>query len=167
VPPLSVVGLTLEAGAVDQAAGALLLFVTNVSAILASGVVVMALYHVYEHLPTPGATTRYVNRKGAVGAIAVMVVLVMIPLAATSTRIGTATLDEIEVKTTADAWAAPSDWTIVAVTTAGDKVTVRATGPLPEPDPATLRAALDARGLRDLTVDLELVPGNVVVLPGS
>jgi hypothetical protein len=44
---------------------------------------------------------------------------------------------------------------------------VRATGPLPQPDPTTLRAALDARGLKDLTVDLELVPGNVVELPGS
>ena len=96
VPPLAVVGLTLESGAPDQAAGALLLFVTNVSAILASGVVVMALYHVYEHLPTPGAMTRYVNRQGRrSGRVAVMVVLVMVPLAATSTRIGQATLDEI------------------------------------------------------------------------
>jgi hypothetical protein len=127
----------------------------------------MALYHVYEHLPTPGATTRYVNRKGAIGAVAVMVVLVMIPLAATSTRIGQATLDEIGVESTAEAWAAPADWTIVAVATIGDKVVVRATGPLPQPDPTTLRAALDARGLKDLTVDLELVPGNVVELPGS
>lgn len=167
VPPLAVVGLTLESGAVDQAAGALLLFVTNVCAILASGVVVMALFRVYEHLPSPGAQTRYVNRRGAVGAVAVMVVLVMIPLAATSTRIGQATLDEIAVETTADAWAAPADWTVVTVTAVGDKVVVRATGPAPEPDPAALRAALDAQGLSDLTVDLELVPGNVVVLPGS
>ena len=49
----------------------------------------------------------------------------------------------------------------------GDKVVVRATGPAPEPDPAKLRAALDAQGLSDLTVDLELVPGNVVILPGT
>ena len=167
VPPLCVAGLTLESGAAHQSVGALLLFLTNVSAILASGVVVMALYHVYEHLPTPDATTRYVNRKGAIGAVAVMVILVIIPLAATSARIGTAALDEIGVKTTADAWAAPAKWTIVAVSTAGDTVTVRATGPLPEPDPATLRAALDARGLQDVTVDLELVPGNMIELPGS
>ena len=167
VPPLAVVGLTLESGAPEQAAGAMLLFITNVSAILASGVVVMAIYRVYEHLPAPGGERRYVNRKGAVGAVIVMIVVVMIPLAATSTRIGQAALDEIGVKSTADVWAAPSDWTIVAVSTVGDKVEVRATGPLPQPDPATLRAALDARGMQDLTVDLELVPGNVVELPGS
>ena len=167
VPPLAVVGLTLEAGALDQASGALLLFVTNVSAILASGVVVMALYRVYEHLPAPGARVHYINRRGAVAAVAVMVALVVIPLAATSARVGSAALDEIDVKTTADAWAAPARWTIVAVTARGDHVAVRATGPSPEPDPATLRAALDARGLSDLTVDLELIPGHLVALPGS
>jgi uncharacterized membrane protein len=36
VPPLSVVGLTLESGEPDEALGALLLFVTNVAAILAT-----------------------------------------------------------------------------------------------------------------------------------
>ena len=46
VPPLAVVGLTLEAGADGQARGALLLFLTNVAAILVSGLVVMALYRV-------------------------------------------------------------------------------------------------------------------------
>ncbi|MEZ5143183.1 MAG: DUF389 domain-containing protein [Acidimicrobiales bacterium] len=44
VPPLAVVGLTLESGAGDQALGALLLFLTNVCAILGTGLVVMAVY---------------------------------------------------------------------------------------------------------------------------
>ena len=43
VPPLAVVGLTLEAGATDEALGALLLFGVNVAAILLSGVIVMAV----------------------------------------------------------------------------------------------------------------------------
>ena len=47
VPPLAVVGLTLESGAPHQALGALLLFTTNVAAILASGIVVMALYRTH------------------------------------------------------------------------------------------------------------------------
>lgn len=53
VPPLSVVGLTLEAGKPVQAAGALLLFVTNVSAILASGTVVLAFYRIQQHAGSP------------------------------------------------------------------------------------------------------------------
>lgn len=47
VPPLAVVGLTLSSGAVAQALGALLLFTTNVTAILATGTAVMAVYGVY------------------------------------------------------------------------------------------------------------------------
>jgi uncharacterized hydrophobic protein (TIGR00271 family) len=47
VPPLTVVGLTFEAGARDQSFGALLLFLTNVAAILASGTVVLAIYEVH------------------------------------------------------------------------------------------------------------------------
>jgi len=46
VPPLAVVGLTLESGAPHQALGSLLRFVTNVIAILASGIVVIGLYRV-------------------------------------------------------------------------------------------------------------------------
>ena len=46
VPPLTVVGLTAESGAWAQSGGALLLFATNVAAILVSGTVVMALYRV-------------------------------------------------------------------------------------------------------------------------
>ena len=48
VPPLGVVGLTLESGAPRQALGAFVLFSTNVAAILASGIVVMALYRAYQ-----------------------------------------------------------------------------------------------------------------------
>ena len=44
VPPLAVVGLTLESGAPRQSLAAFLLFTTNVAAILASGIVVMAFY---------------------------------------------------------------------------------------------------------------------------
>src|SRR5690606_38976036 len=46
VPPLAVVGLTLESGAPGQAAGALLLFATNVTAIIATGTVVLIGYRV-------------------------------------------------------------------------------------------------------------------------
>jgi uncharacterized hydrophobic protein (TIGR00271 family) len=46
VPPLAVVGLTLGSGAPRQSLGAFLLFVTNVAAILASGIVVMAFHRV-------------------------------------------------------------------------------------------------------------------------
>jgi uncharacterized hydrophobic protein (TIGR00271 family) len=67
VPPLTVVGITAEAGAYGEAAGALVLFSTNVAAILATGIVVMAVYGVHRFAlkrDVPGRRT--VNRRNAV-----------------------------------------------------------------------------------------------------
>src|SRR5215213_3555318 len=64
VPPIGVVGFTLEAGKPDQALGAFLLFLTNVAAILGSGTVVMAIYGFFG--PTvleTGFERRTVNRR--------------------------------------------------------------------------------------------------------
>ena len=62
VPPLAVVGLTLQSGASGESLGALLLFLTNVGAILLSGLIVMALYRVSAARawarPLPAALTR-------------------------------------------------------------------------------------------------------------
>ncbi|WP_394771118.1 DUF389 domain-containing protein [Lacisediminihabitans sp.] len=46
VPPLTVAGLALESGSLVQFLGALLLFLTNVVAIIGTGIVVMSLYGV-------------------------------------------------------------------------------------------------------------------------
>src|SRR5215204_720518 len=85
VPPLSVVGFTLQAGKPDQALGAALLFLTNVAAILGSGTVVMALYGFFRQATPPAGPERPgVKRRNAVIIIDAMVVAVSIPLAATS-----------------------------------------------------------------------------------
>ena len=84
VPPLSVVGLTLEAGKLGQSLGASLLFVTNVAAILGSGRV-MALYGVHRLVaPTADPEQRTINRRNAIIVIAAMIGALSIPLAATS-----------------------------------------------------------------------------------
>jgi uncharacterized hydrophobic protein (TIGR00271 family) len=83
VPPLAVAGLTLESGAPHQALGALLLFTTNVVAILASGIVVMALYRAYRP-PDQAASPAY-YRIGAIGVIVCLLLAVIIPLWVTRT----------------------------------------------------------------------------------
>jgi hypothetical protein len=50
-----VVGLTLESGAPRQSLAAFVLFVTNVAAILASGIVVMAFHRVHQTFGAAGA----------------------------------------------------------------------------------------------------------------
>jgi uncharacterized membrane protein len=165
VPPLAVVGLTLEAGQYDEARGALLLFVTNVTAILASGVVVMALYRVHTRAPKPGGEARYLSRRGAVVAIATLVVVVAIPLAITSRQLTRASLDQAKVQAVVDPWAKAAKWAVVSVTPVPDGILVRATGPLPEPSTKDLRIAFDAKGLADTAIHLELIPADTIDLP--
>jgi uncharacterized hydrophobic protein (TIGR00271 family) len=166
VPPLSVVGLTLEAGAFTQARGALLLFGTNVVAILASGVVVMALYRVHLHAAARESRRRD-SRKGAIAAIAVLVVLVAIPLSFTSREISKANLEVAEVHSVLDPWARHTGWTVLSVAPVRGGVLVRVSGPLPEPSIATLHGQLEAKGLGSNHVTLQLVPARTITLTGS
>jgi uncharacterized hydrophobic protein (TIGR00271 family) len=167
VPPLAVAGLALESGAPDQASGALLLFLTNVSAILASGIVVMGLYRVFEHRERTEDARSRLGSRAPILVIAVLVLLVIVPLAVTGARLADTTLNENAVEQTADVWAAIAGWDVVTVGSRGDTIVVRATGPLPAPDPSSLRAALDRAGLEATSVALELVPGENVLLPGD
>ena len=166
VPPLAVVGLTLEAGATDQSLGALLLFLTNVGAILLSGLVVMALYRV-QRTAAPAAARP--GRHGRVGAVVVVafVVILAIPLGLSSARFNSDSIRSADVTAVAEPWASAAGWQVVRVDTTEDAVVVRAVGPLPAPDPETLRDALDENGLQSVDVRLELVPEERIDLPGS
>lgn len=166
VPPLAVVGLTLESGAPGQARGALLLFLTNVCAILLSGLVVMGLYRVGRaveraaHGPRPHTGL-------AVATVVAAVVVLAVPLSVSSRSISADALQRSDVAGVADDWAAPRGWDVLSVENTEGGVEVRATGPLPIPDPLTLRADLDARGLDEVDVRVELTPAERVDLPGG
>jgi uncharacterized hydrophobic protein (TIGR00271 family) len=164
VPPLCVVGLTLESGASGQATGAMILFLTNVGAILLSGLVVMALYHVFE---AAASERPRVHRRVAATVVAVFVLVLMVPLAVSSARITQDTLDRENVAPVAERWAHASGWQIVSVTSSEAGVEVRASGGLPEPSPQELRKDLDAAGLQNVHVVLDLVPSQRIELPGS
>ena len=162
VPPLAVVGITLEAGAEGESAGALLLFLTNVAAILLSGIVVMALYRVR---PAAGrADSRSMRDRASVALVLVFVLVIAVPLLASSGRIAQITLTADTVTEVADAWAQPADWTVERVDQHLSELVVRAAGPLPAPDPDQLRRDLDAAGLEDVDVRLVLRPEQTVEL---
>jgi len=166
VPPLVVVGLTLESGAGDQALGALLLFGTNVGAILFSGLIVMALFRVGRLAGAPLGLSARQQRTAAVLVVA-FVIAVALPLGASTSRSISDSLRRSKVTAVAEDWAKPRNWEIVDVDTAEDGIVVRAVGPLPAPDPKALRSALDAKGLRSADVRLELLPLDRIDLPGS
>ena len=95
VPPLAVVGLTLESGAPRQSLAAFLLFATNVAAILASGIVVMAFHRVRRVFgQAPAAGLRY----GAVAVIAALLFVVIVPLWINSDRIDKTAVRESQVQ---------------------------------------------------------------------
>ncbi len=164
VPPLAVVGLTLEAGVGGEALGALLLFLTNVGAILLSGLIVMAAYRVSTARPVQ--TRRRLDHRAATAVVVIAVVALALPLSASSQRIAGETLRDAQVTDVATAWADARGWEVVGVDDTPDGVEVRAIGPLPVPDTASLREAFDREGLEGVDVRVEFVPVERVDLPG-
>jgi len=163
VPPLGVVGFTLEASKPDQALGALLLFLTNVAAILASGTIVMALYGFHRLVaPTASPGRRPVNRRNAVIIIALMVVAVSIPLTATSVTLARDTSREARTLAAAREFGDAVGWSTGNATTRGGVVLVHLEGPPPLPKTNRLRKELEKRGVDPSDVRVELVPTRVV-----
>jgi uncharacterized hydrophobic protein (TIGR00271 family) len=160
VPPLAVVGLTLESGAPRESLGAFLLFATNVAAILASGIVVMAFHRVHRVFGAAGA--RY---GGAIAIIAALLLAVIIPLHINSDRIDSTNVRQSEVQAVADRWADDAGWSVTGVTATGNQVFIEATGPNPAPGLTQLRRDLNAAGLNGLDVRVSLVPASYQPVP--
>jgi len=162
VPPLAVVGLTLESGAPRQSLAAFLLFATNVAAILASGIVVMAFHRVRRVFgQAPAAGLRY----GAVAVIAALLLAVIVPLWINSDRIDKTAVRESQVQAVAERWADDAGWSVTAVTATGDQVLIEATGPDPAPSLSLRRHDLDGAGLNRLDVRVGLVPASYQPVP--
>jgi uncharacterized hydrophobic protein (TIGR00271 family) len=165
VPPLVVVGLTLEAGATDQAMGAMLLFATNVAAILLSGCAVMAWFRV--HRVDDGRDSTGFHRRGAVVAVVVVVIAIAVPLTAHSVNVTRQAVQLSQVATVAQHWADDHGWRLVVVEPREGDVIVNVAGAPPEPSTEALRASLDDAGLADVAIVVLLTHEDSVELPGS
>lgn len=160
VPPLSVVGISLEAGAGGQSFGALLLFLTNVTAILAVGFVVMALYGVR----TAGGREHAPRSRRAPLVITLMLVLVAAPLTSTSVLVIEQRAREDHVVRASSEWADARGWEVIGVTSREGTTVVRMTGPLPIPDASGLREAIEETGTDVSDVRAEFFPSERVAL---
>lgn len=164
VPPLAVVGLTLESGAPEQAAGALLLFATNVSAIIATGTVVLLAFRVRAAALAAGWPVGTLRAR-TVALVGASVVVVAVPLGLGSYQV----LRDQTVVTTAqpvaDAWARERSWQVVDVTVQQGVLQVVAGGLPPVADARALRAALDGAGLADVPARFSAVLGATYDLP--
>ena len=169
------VGLTLEAGSTDQAGGALLLFLTNVAAILLTGVIVMSIYRVRRTFNRvrrtfePGATTDSPidrHQRYPIAVIVAFVIIIAIPLVISGRRYTTSTLTTDRVARIARAWAADSDWELISTNYRDGEVVLRVVGPEPAPDPTTLRQRLDDGGEAGTDIEVQMVPEQRATMPG-
>ena len=163
VPPLSVVGLTAESGAWDESFGALFLFSTNVASILTTGIIVMALYRVYQMVtPAPTAKKRAVNRRNAILVIVAFFALILIPLVTSAVRIANDRARESEVRQITQDWADSVGWEVLQVSTTTSGADVRVIGSPPIPPTASYAEALRTGGIDPDTVVVEFIPRTIV-----
>lgn len=166
VPPLAVVGLTMESGAFADARGALLLFATNVAAIIATGTVVLLVFKVRTAVSEAGEVLpRFDPRTAAV--LVATIVLLAVPLGAGSLSVAQQQRVITKAKPVADAWAASEGWLVTNVAYQQGLLQITALGSLPEADPGQLRTDLDAAGLADVEARVTLVLGGAKDLPAT
>jgi uncharacterized hydrophobic protein (TIGR00271 family) len=166
VPPLTVVGLTLESGAPEQALGALLLFLTNVAAIVATGTAVFLVYRV-RRVARDGGRPVGRLRGSSLAAVIGTLVIISVPLSIGSWQVAQQERIVAAARPVAEAWAVDEGWLLTEVTYRQDTLRIVALGRPPEADAADLRQELDAAGLEDVDVRVTLVIGGSQDLEAS
>lgn len=166
VPPLAVVGFTLEAGAVEQSAGALLLFGTNVTAIIFTGTVSMLLVDLRAAAQETGIGVGTLGAR-TVATVALSVIVVAVPLGIGSARVIQEQILISQATPVASTWADEQGWRVSEVTVRQGVLNVVALGLPPQASETALRSALDDAGLEDVDVSVTLVLGGTRDLPAS
>jgi hypothetical protein len=166
VPPLAVVGLTLESGEPAQALGALLLFGTNVAAIIAMGTLVLMIYRVRDTAAAAGRAVGQLHGS-TLAIVAAMLVLVAVPLGIGSYQVYQQEQIKRRATPVANHWAEASGWLITDVSYRQGLLRIIALGPPPELDERQLRRQLDAAGLQKVDARVTLVVGGARDLPAG
>jgi len=159
VPPLAVVGLLLEAGRYADASQSLLLFGTNVAAIIVTGTLVLRLYKVREIARAAGTVTGGVGRR-TITIIVALLVVVALPLGIGTFNVAYDSLVQVKATPIAQAWATKAGWQVTTVTVVNRTIIVTALGPPPEVEVDSLRTALNDAGYSADDVVIRLVVGG-------
>lgn len=155
VPPLCVVGISLQQGQIDAALGALLLFTTNFLAILLAGGLTFWVVGLRRLAMTD--QQRKVQRAGFALFIA-GILLVSIPLSLTAYQTIVTAADNQKASTVVTTWLAGSNYQPLGVKVNGRDVTVTVEGD-GQLKPAQLLANQIARALgRPVVITLRTVP---------
>ena len=166
VPPLAVVGLTFEAGNYGDAAGATLLFLTNVTAIIFTATIVLLIYQIRDVAEGSGHPVGALRGSTLVVVVATVLVIA-VPLTVTTATLTRDTFTEHTAASTVNRWADDAGWKIVEYDVNENEMDITALGPAPRPSTTSLRSALDSAGFADINVKINLVEGGQAFLPGT
>lgn len=155
VPPLAVAGLTLQAGEGTAAAGAMLLFTTNLVAILLAGALVFVLTGVVP-LEQLSSNQRWI--KSTLAIVAAVAVLVVVPLSLSGQRILAESFDRQTAQETVEAWLGTGPSEIRELSVGRDAVFVRIAGPDEPADVSDLADDLAGALGRDVDVVVRWTP---------
>lgn len=140
VPPLAVVGMTLEADRWDLSRGALLLYVTNLAAIVVASVVVFLL----TGFVPPRRLARTSTRVLMGGAMAFgFMVLVAVPLTIASSRAADQARDREDVESAVRDWLSGTGDEVDEIDIDGQNVTIRILGLGPPRPSASLERQIE------------------------
>lgn len=161
VPPLCAAGLALESGEPGQAFGAVLLFATNVAAILATGALIMGVFG-YSRLRLEASDDKEAERRRRSRTYLTMAALVLAvsgPLTWSTAHAIQNNSRIAQIRTYVNEAASGSKWTIVSVTARENSmvhVLIKGTPPLP--DVEAVYEDMAESGLDVDTIILEFVP---------
>lgn len=163
VPPLATVGITLEAGQSDLAARALLLFATNLFAIIAAAAIVLLIVGF-----TPQALKqrhRAQIRRGFI-ITGIAVTLITIPLAVHSYNIVTAATERHEIEQAVRDWIGPDneEFDVLSVDIDGDHIWIDIIGPSEPPGVILLNQSIADRIDKDTIVHVRWVQRNEILM---
>jgi uncharacterized hydrophobic protein (TIGR00271 family) len=162
VPPLCVVGISLQGGQLVAASGALLLFITNFLSILLAGGGVLALLGLHRAATVEVKGTA---RRNAFIVVVLGVLIVMVPLAMTGARIAADARAELQSKEVVGAWINGTGFKIRSLQAAGDRIDIIIVGPGTPPAFTDLIASLNGKLLRPVKVNLDIIPSTSMTSP--
>lgn len=156
VPPLTVVGIAYSQGDWASGSGALLLFATNMLAILVMGGLTFIVTGV---APLQRVADNQHRVRTSIASLAAAVAIVTGLLLLNGSQIATSLLDEASIEDAVERWIEEHpDHGVVRILTDGDRISVAVVGPAADaPAAADLLAALESDIDRSLIVDVRLI----------
>jgi uncharacterized hydrophobic protein (TIGR00271 family) len=166
VPPLAVVGLLVSVQRYGDAMGALLLFATNVAAIMATGAAVLLVYRIRDVARAGGMAVGELRGRTLV-LVGALVVIVAIPLGFGTLSVALDGLLASRAKPLAESWASQNKWLLTTLSANDGEVVVTALGSPPDADPSELRKAFNDNGLGNAGLTVRLVLGGSATCPSG